>query len=202
MMKGPILGIAALAGLLAAPFASAQISYDYVQAAYLVTHKTPVLGDEDGTGAQLSFSYEVRRFLHVFAGYQSIDLDDLPLDSKTTRAGVGTDFSFSDHQSIYLDVSALSVDSDSLGTPGNDDNGYGASFGYRETNLTPLEFTISLDYFTLNDSDLNDTSLGISLQYAVKPRFKIEGGVRFAGDNNTWKLGIRYYLPDRLRRSR
>ena len=175
-----------------------QINYNYLQVTAAVTRNDTALGEElDGLAAEINGNYEILDILHVFGGYAAGELDDEPLETSTIRAGIGVDFDVSAQQSVYFDLAAVSIDTDlitELGTVSSDVDGYGASIGYRERNHTRLEFTASLDYVEYSDLDDSNTSLTTSLQYELTPRWRLEGGVTFGGDNEAWRFGARYYF--------
>jgi hypothetical protein len=194
-----------IAGLLAAaPHARADLSYSYVEGLWTTTEAATVIGEEDASGPELNASYEILSFLHVFAGYRTVELDDVSLETEMAWAGVGFNWDFSDRQSVFFNLSGIDAESDSvigLGPIGLDDSGYGYSIGYRESNNERLEFTVSADHIELDDTDFSDTSISMSLQYRITPKLRIVGGVNFAGEDAFAKLGVRYYLPNRLDRA-
>jgi hypothetical protein len=42
----------------------------------------------------------------------------------------------------------------------------------------------------------------MGLLFGITPRFKLTTGVQFAGGENLFKVGIRYYLPNRFDKQR
>jgi hypothetical protein len=198
-MKLATLGLVAALTLLPASWASAQISYNYVRGAYQVYRADSDLGTNlDGRGPQIGGAYEILSYLHAFADYYQLDLDDFPSTSRTLKAGVGFDLDLSADQSVYFDFSALRLDSDfdtTSGTVSSNSDGYGVSIGYRETNQTRLEFDVRADYVKYSDTSYTDTSVTMSLQYELRRNLKIEGLATFGGDNEAYGIGIRYYLP-------
>jgi predicted porin len=194
-MKHATLGIVAALVLLHASGAHAQLNYSYVRGAYLVHRADSDLGTNlDGRGPEIGVSYEILSFLHAFADYHVLKLDDFPVETDTTKAGVGFDLDLSPDQSVYFDFAALRQDSDNTSN-----DGYGFSIGYREKNQTRLEFDVRADYIKLSDSDYTDTSVAMSLQYELRRNLKIEGLARFGGDDESYGIGLRYYLPTRSR---
>ncbi len=189
--------------LAAAPYANADVSYSYLQGAWTGTEAGTVLGDQDGTGPEVSASYELLRWLHVFGSYRMIELEDVSLDTELFTAGAGVNWDFSDHQSVFFNLAGVEAQADLVsggGRIGADDTGYFYSIGYRENNNDRLEFAVSADHIEFDDSDSSDTSISMSLQYRITQRFRFEGGVNFAGEDRFWKVGVRYYLPNRLDR--
>jgi hypothetical protein len=197
-MKASTLGMALTALLCPLSWASAQISYNYVQANVAVTSSDTSLGSGlDGAAMTIGGYYELLDYLHLFGSYTAGELDDEPLETSEFRVGFGLDFDFSPRQSVYFDLAALSIDTDlttPLGVESSNIDGYGASIGYRERNQTRLEFTVSLDYADYADIDETDTSLSASLQYELNRRWRLEGGVSFGGDVEAWRFGARYYF--------
>jgi hypothetical protein len=82
---------------------------------------------------------------------------------------------------------------------GVDDDGYGAAFGYREVNKSgKMEFNLSLEHMELNDANSGDTWVNMGLLFRVTQRLKITTAVQFAGEENVFRVGVRYYLPSRF----
>ena len=200
-MKRFAYGWVVATALLPMSWAQAQISYSYLEGA-LTVHEadTPFAEDEGGIGLGFKGSYEVMPILHVFGSVQAADFDDINLQTTVVQAGVGTHYDFSETKSVFLNVSVLTTDLDLddpiLGSLSADDDGYGLSVGYREVNHTPLEFRLSIDHISLNDSDTSETTMDISLQYEINQRLKILGGLQFGGDDGIFRAGVRYYLGD------
>lgn len=198
-MKRLTLGIVATAALaLPAHWANAQLSYSYVRAAVIGSEIDIPSGGEDALGGELELSYDLLDFLHAFGGFSVIELNDLPLESEQAEIGVGFNLDLSPQQSVFFDLSLLSIDSElqtGLAALNDSEEGYGASIGYRETNHTRLEFRVSADYIKFDEVDYSDTSIDLSMQYEVTPRFKVDGGINFGGDDSYLKIGVRYYLP-------
>lgn len=189
--------------LAAAPCANADVSYSYLQGAWTGTEASTALGEQDGMGPEVNASYEVLRFLHVFGGYRLIELDDISVETELFTAGAGVNYDFSDHQSVFFNLAGVEAQADlvtGVGSIGVDDTGYFYSIGYRESNNDRLEFAISADHIEFDDSDSSDTSISMSLQYRITQRFRFEGGANFAGEDRFWKIGVRYYLPNRFDR--
>ena len=205
-MKRLIHGLALVAALAPLSWAQAQVSYSYLEGSFTFNEVDtgPLFGEEDAAGVDLQFSYEIERFLHLFGGYRFVDFDEQPLEQELAEFGVGFNLDLTANQSVFFNLSALTVDltleDPALGTLTADDDAVGFSIGYRETNHTRLEYTMSLDYVEFDEGDTSDTSMDISLQYEITPRLKVLGGIVFGGDDNNWRAGVRYYLPGRFNR--
>ena len=186
------------ATFLAAPWAHAQINYNFLEAT-IGANRVETVNEmtEDGAGAGFRASFEVMPHLHVFGSLQYADFSDLDIQTTIGQIGVGTHYDFSATKSVFFNVGALSAEAETTAggvTSTFDDDGYGMSFGYREVNQTPLEFRLSVDYVNYNDSNESDTSVDISLQYEISQRFKLLGGYQFGGDEDILRFGVRYYL--------
>jgi len=108
-------------------------------------------------------------------------------------------------KNLFVNLSVLTVELELrdpvLGTLKGDDDAIEAAVGWRETNHTPLEFGVSLNYREYDKSATNDKWMDLNFQYALSSRFKTVGGVRFGGDDNNWRIGLRFNLPDRFERN-
>jgi hypothetical protein len=183
--------------------AKADVSYSYLQALWTGTEVATPLGDLDGMGPEVSGSYEILRFLHVFGSYRMIELEDVSLETELFTAGAGVNWDISDRQSVFFNLAGVDAQADLVtggGRIGADDTGYFYSIGFRESNNDRLEFTVSADHIEFDDSDSSDTSISMSLQYRITPLFRFEGGANFAGKDPFWKFGVRYDLPNRFDR--
>jgi hypothetical protein len=193
----------AVLGLLASSAARAELSYSYLDGAVAVTSEdTATLGNQDGKTAEIDFSYDILPFLHVLASYDYSEYDDLPIEGDVLKAGAGVHYNPTANKSIFFNLTALTTTFDvvtPLGTVSTDDDGLGYEFGYREINKNGrIEFLISAEHQELNDADVGDTWINMNLVFRATQRFKIFGGVTFAGDENAARVGVRYYLPNRL----
>jgi hypothetical protein len=192
-------------GLLTASAAHAEMSYSYVDGTLAVTAEdTATLGEQDGMAAELEFSYDILRYLHVFASYERSELDDLAVDGDVLQAGAGVHFDPGENKSVFFNLAALTAEFDvatTLGTVSADDDGYSYALGYREVTKTGrTEFLISAEHQELSDADTGDTWINMNFVFRVTPRLRILGGVTFAGEENAARVGVRYYLPNRFQR--
>jgi hypothetical protein len=198
--------VCAFCMLAAVNTAQAEISYSYVEASGLVNSTDTAVGDdEDGTGAEAWISYELLRFLHVFGGAKKVEFDDLPFETTLVQAGVGLNYDFSPTNSLYFNVAGITSEAD-VATPGGptvgtDDDGVTYALGYREATKTgKTEFVIAAEHVEFSEADFSDTWLDMGLLFRVTPRFKIQTAVQFGGEENVFKVGVRYDLPNHLAR--
>jgi hypothetical protein len=196
------LAASAVCLMAATPAAYAELNYSYVDGSVVTNSVETAVGDQDGTGIEALFSYDILSFLHVFGGTRVTELDDLPVDTTFVQAGAGVHYAPNDHSSIYFNLAAHTTELEtSSGGPSIsvDDDGYLYAFGYREENRTGrMEFNISAEHIELNDADTGDTWINMGLIFRATPRFKVTTAVQFAGDENAFKVGVRYYLPNRF----
>lgn len=205
-MQRPILAAAAVCLVAAAPAAYADLSYSYVEGAVAATSTDTALGEQSGNAGEADFSYSVLKLLHVFASYRMNDFDHLSQSTQLVTAGAGFNYAFSPTQSVYVDLAGTSAQADSIaggGTIGPDDTGYSYAIGYRESRPNgKIEFDVKASRLVFDDTKFSNTSIDMDLLFRVTPRFKIDAGIRFIGDENAFRVGARYYLPNRFDRSK
>jgi hypothetical protein len=201
-MLRPLLAGSAICLMAAAPAAYADLSYSYLDGSLFKNNVETSIGEQDGAGLDVRFSYDILSFLHVFAGTNYVELDNLPVDSTLIEAGAGVHYSPSERMSIYFDLGALTAEQEASGGGSSssvDDDGYTYAVGFREANKTgKIEFNLSAEHIELNDADYGDTWLNMGLMFRVTPRFRVTTALQFAGDENAFKVGVRYYLPNRF----
>jgi hypothetical protein len=186
--------------------AQADLSYSYVEASGLVNSTDTAVGDdEDGKGVEAWVSYELLPYLHVFGGTKYVEFDDLPVETTFAQAGVGVNYDFSATNSVYFNVAAITAEADVVTpggpTVGTDDDGITYALGYREATKTgKTEFLIAAEHVEFSDSDSSDTWLDMGMLFRVTPRLRVQGAIQFGGEENGLKVGVRYYLPNRLDR--
>jgi len=183
--------------------ARADISYSYVEGSVFQNNTGTAIGELDGKGAEAWFSYSVLKLMHVFAGTKYVDFDDYSTNTTLVEAGIGVNYSLSPLSSVYFDVAAVSSSADSLTTGGPkigvDDDGYTYLLGWREENKTgKMEFNVSAQHITYNKVDEPDTWLNVGLLFRATKRLKVTTAVEFTGNENLFKVGVRYYLPNRF----
>ncbi len=204
-MHRPILAAAAACLVMVAPAAyAAELSYSYVEGAIGATSTDTPVGEQSGNAGEASFSYGILKLLHVFASYRMNDFDHLSQSTELTTAGAGFTYNFTPTQSVYVDLAGVSAQADSIaggGTIGPDGTGYGYAVGYREMRPNgKIEFDVKASRLVFDDPAFSNTSIDMDLLFRVTPRFKIDAGIRFIGDENAFRVGARYYLPSRFER--
>jgi hypothetical protein len=191
-----------LCSLVALP-ARADLSYSYVEGSILKNNTGTAIGELDGTGAEAWFSYSVLKMLHVFGGTKYVDFDDYSVDTTLVEAGVGWNYNPSPLTSMYFDVAAVTSSAKPLVTGGPtigvDDDGYTYRFGWRSANQSrKMEFNLSAQHITYSKVDEPDTWINIGLLFRATNRLMVVTEVQFTGNENLFKAGVRYYLPNRF----
>jgi len=204
-MKGLLRGLTAVVLLVPISWAHAEISHTYVEGT--VTRNQvetgPLFGEEDAVGVDFAASYEILRMMHVFGRIQYADFDDQPLEQTIGQIGIGYNWDITADRNFFVNLSFLNLELELtdpvFGSLSGDTDAAELAIGWRETNHTPLEFGISVHYRELdNAAETNDKWMDMAFLYAINPRLSINGGIRFGGDDNNMRIGVRYYLPSRF----
>ena len=215
MLRPLVIGLALCSAVAALPARAADmpynaaqagpdLSYSYVEGSLFENNTGTAIGELDGKGAEAWFSYSVLKLLHVFGGTKYVDFDDYTVNTTLVEAGAGWNYAPSPLTSMYFDVAAVSSSADSL-TPGGpkigvDDSGYTYLFGWRSANKSRrMEFNLSAQHITYNNKvNEPDTWINIGLLFRATSKLMVVTGVEFTGNENLFKAGVRYYLPNRF----
>lgn len=204
-MKGLFRGLAVVVLLATGAWARADISHTFVEGTITrnQVQTGSLFGEEDAVGVDLAVSYEILRMFHVFGRVQYADFDDQPLEQTIGQIGVGYNWDITADRNFFVNLSFLNAELELtdpvLGTLSGDNDATEVAVGWRETNQTPLEFGISLHYREFDDvADSTDKWMDMAFLYALNERLNIYGGIRFGGDDNNMRIGIRFYLPSRV----
>ncbi|MDH3430794.1 MAG: porin family protein, partial [Gammaproteobacteria bacterium] len=136
-----LLAFAATAG-------AEDFNYNYVSAGFGTVEFDGV--DADGDGFTIGGSFEISDSLHVFAGYESADLD-FGADANTWNAGLGYNTSVSDTIDLVAKLSYEYVEIDAPLAGGFDDNGLGLGVGLRFAASETVELNAGIDYVDYSD---------------------------------------------------
>jgi hypothetical protein len=188
----------------AAPANGPGLSYSYVEGSLFKNNTGTAIGELDGKGGEAWFSYSVLKLMHVFGGAKYVEFDDYSLNTTRVEAGVGVHYNPSPLTSMYFDVAAVTSSADPL-TPGGptigvDDNGYTYLFGWRSTNVSrKMEFNISAQHISYSKTISEpDTWINMGLLFRATKRLMVVTEVQATGNENLFKAGVRYYLPNRF----
>jgi hypothetical protein len=194
MRKTPLaLAIASLALLPIAAHAE-DISYSFVQAAYVNTDVDDF--DETLDGYVLGGSFEVAENFFLFASYtdQSTDYFGADIDFSSFTLGGGYAFPLSETMDLVGSIGYVSADADASyegQSAGADDNGYSLGVGLRMMPLEQLELHGNVTYVDLSDAG-DETSLGIGGLWYFVPQFAVGLDAGFADDSNSYGIGVRW----------
>jgi hypothetical protein len=191
MNKTRALGLAA--ALLALPLAAQaedKISYNYVDAAYVVVDIDGFSKDADGFA--LRGSVELTDSVFLFAGYAdlSVNAGGFNIDEKDYSVGVGYDWSMSDTMSLYGKVAWVRAEGDALGFS-VDEDGFSLGVGIRAFVLDPLELEGAVTYADLGDFG-DSTTLGLAARYYFTQQFAVGVEAGLSDDATSYGVGVRF----------
>jgi hypothetical protein len=170
------LAKAMIGGLLlaAAPLAAMadDMSYSYVDAAYVQTDIDGVGPSADGFGLSGSFGFAENWF--VSAGYSSQSVQGIDIEG--ISVGLGGHYAFTPSLDLVGGVGYTEVNLDAGGGLNADDNGYFVGLGLRGRVGDAVELEGGVNYTDLSDAG-DDTA------------FFVGGRFHF---NKTWALGAEY----------
>lgn len=187
MNRSPALKLAALALLVAAPFAaSAQdgrsgLSYNYVQGGYVGTNTDA--GDANGWG--LGGSVAVHPNFHLFGTFSQQEIDNTNVDVDQWRVGGGYNQGISDRTDFVGTVAYEKFDVGAF-----DMDGYSLEAGVRSALMPNLEGYAMAGY---EDGDAYDGDLYGRLGATVKfnPTWGVNADVKIADGDTQWFVGPR-----------
>jgi len=185
-----IMSTAACAALLLASMpATADISYNFVQAGWqAVDIDDP---DVDGDGIGVSGSFEIGEQFHAFAGYSTADFD-FGVDLDQITVGLGFNTPIADQTDFVARLGYVEAEIDASGFGSADENGYAASIGLRSMVAPSVELAGSLNYVDFGDGD--DTSVSGQALYYFNEQFALGAGAEFGDDVTSYGVAIRFYF--------
>ncbi|MDH3647528.1 MAG: hypothetical protein OER80_12225 [Gammaproteobacteria bacterium] len=171
----------------------AEISYDYAELQFGVTTvdvAAPL--DGDGFGPLAHVSYQFYGPFYAFGGGNLVDFSKDDLELINGEFGLGLAQPLGKNASAFFRVSYLYTEINSAIRATFDQDGYGASVGYRAENHTPWEFNATIDYVNVESGV--EFGAGMSLVYDATRRFGITGGFSYFDDSASGFLGARYFF--------
>ena len=170
--------------------ASAQgFDYNYLYVGYGNTDFDGI--NADGDGFAFGGSYAVDDRLHVFAGYETADLNSV-VDVTRWNAGIGYNTTISDTIDMFARLSYESLDFD-VPVVGADDNGYGFSVGGRFKAGNQLELNAAINYVDYSDFG-DDTSLELGVLYNFDEMWALGLVGEWSDDVSSYTITGRFYL--------
>ncbi|MDH3718211.1 MAG: hypothetical protein OES79_08825, partial [Planctomycetota bacterium] len=173
----------------------ADISYDYAElqfGATTVDVAAPLDGDAFGPLGHVSFNFYGPFFAFGGGSLQDFSNDDIEL--LNGEAGLGWAKSLGRNASVFVTGSYLYTEINSSILATFDQDGYGASVGYRAENHSPWEFIASIDYVNVESGV--EFGGGMSLVYDATQRFGITGGFSYFDESTNAFLGVRYFFDN------
>lgn len=164
--------------------------YDYLYLGYGNIDFDDV--NADGNALDLGGTFALREQLHVFAGYESANLD-FGVDASSWNAGLGYNTTISPTLDLYARLSYESVKFDVPGTPSADDGGLGFEVGARFDAGDRLEVDAAVKRIDFDDFGGN-TSLGLAALYELNRQFAIGLGASWSDDVSSYFLTGRFYF--------
>ena len=198
-MRKTLLSLA-VASLSCLPVASqaAEISYSFVEAAYVNTDVDDF--DETLDGFALGGSFEVVENVFLYASYsdQSTDLFGADVDVTGYSIGGGYALPLSDTLDVVGTIGYVSSEFEASyeGESGSfDDDGYELGIALKALPMEQLELSGGITYVDLSDSG-DDTALGIGARWYFVPQFAVGALASFTDDSNSYGLSVRWDLAE------
>lgn len=175
--------------------ADSGIRYTWFQLAHTMS-VIEVPGDDlDASGWDFDVSFAVRDFIHLFAAYETMELDDfdqVTQDAKTF--GIGAHLTLAERISVFARAGYIDITADDGFTSIGDD-GIRATGGARLMPLPGIELRGGVDYVDLELLG-DDTSTFAGADIWLAEAIALTGEVRFYDDGETYLVGGRIYFGD------
>ena len=179
----------------AAAFAQADstdIRYSWIQIAHVMTEADDGL---DSGGWNFNASFAVREHIHLFADYESAELDDFPqVTGKETTFGIGTHFDLMERLSVFGTAGFYKINWDDE-ISSADDDGIRAIAGLRFVPLPGYEIRGGVDYVDLDMSG-DDTAGFVAADIFLADGIALTGEILFADGGESYTVGARLYFGD------
>ncbi len=174
------VSLVALSLAVSAPvLADDDMSYNYIEGAYIDTELEVGSTDVDGDGFGLVGSVELGENFFLTAGYGSQEFDD-NVDLDQWSFGIGAHTPIADNVDLVGRVSYIDAEVDSrFGSA--DDDGYGIGIGLCGRITEQIELEGGINYADLDDSG-DDTSFAFGGRYYFTEQFAVGAGVDIGDD--------------------
>ena len=191
MNKTRALGLAvALLALPLAAQAEDKISYNFVEAAYVVVDIDGLSKDADGFA--LRGSFELTENFFLFASY--VDLSarvfGFNVDETDYAVGAGYAWSVSDRMDLYGKLAWVRAEGDAAGFS-VDEDGFAVGVGLRAFVLDPLELEGAVTYTDLGDFG-DSTGVGLAARWYFTENFAVGAELGFSDDTTSYGAGVRF----------
>jgi len=188
-LKLPKIGLMGLLMASGATAVASEMSYSYIEAAYIDTEIDNRNIDVDGDGVALGGSFAISDTFFLTAGYTTQGFDR-GVDVDQWTFGVGGHLPLTDSVDFVGSLNYVDVDVDTR-FGGADDDGIGATVGIRAKVAPMVELEGSISYVDFDDSG-DSTSFGVTGRYYLTDMFALSAGVSVGDDVTGWQLGARY----------
>jgi hypothetical protein len=183
MRKFVALGTLAVLAVGAQAASAEGFNYNFVEGGYAFGDIESV----DLSGFGVKGSWAVTPNIHVFGGYQTLNLDGVSSDLNTLNLGVGYNWSLNDSWDL---IGAASYEHAKLGTS---DSGYGLAVNVRGRIGEAFEVDAGVKYADIGSSS---TTYTVGGRYNFTPAFAVGAAYNRLDLNNatgnTWGINLRY----------
>lgn len=175
--------------------ADGEIRYTWLQIGHTMS-VIEVPGDDlDASGWDFNASFAVRPFIHLFAEFETLELDDFPDITEDHRTfGIGVHFDVAERFGLFGRVGHIDVTADNGLTDVRDD-GIRATGGARIMPLAGIELRGGVDYVDL-DASGDETATFAGADIWLAEGIALTGEVEFYDGGETYLVGGRFYFGD------
>lgn len=168
------------------------IRYSWLQAGHVMTESDDGL---DSGGWNFNASFAVREHIHLFADYESAELDDFPqVTGKETTFGLGAHFDLMERLSLFGTAGFYKVTADDEISSVEDD-GIRATAGLRFVPLPGYELRGGVDYVDLDLSG-DDTAGFVGGDIFLADGIALTGEILFYDGGESYTVGARLYFGE------
>ena len=161
---------------------SADLDYSYLELRFVDV-------DNNGDGLRFGGSFDFGNNWLLVGSVTSLDFND-NVDATWYEIGAGYVWHYTNDWDFVATLRYASAEVDNPGGS-NTDNGVAFSGGVRGWLVPKFELRGSVNHVTVGDSD---TYLELAGDYHFTPRFAAGLSLEFAGDNDIWTIGGRWFF--------
>jgi hypothetical protein len=161
---------------------SADLDYSYLELRFVDV-------DNNGDGLRFGGSFDFGNNWLLVGSVTSLDFNN-NVDATWYEIGAGYVWHYTNEWDFLATLRYASADVDNPGGS-NTDNGLAFSGGVRGWLVPKFELRGSVNHVTVGDSD---TYLELAGDYYFTPRFAAGLSLEFAGDNDIWTIGGRWFF--------
>ena len=179
----------ALVTTISTPVLAEDMSYTYIQGAYIDTEIDERNFEVDGDGVAFSSSAALGDTFFLQADYATQEFD-FGIDLDQWAVGLGAHLPIASNVDLVGSLNYVRAEVDTnIGDL--DDDGYGVAVGLRSRLTDYFELEGGMNYVDLNDTG-DGTSFNVGGRYYFTPAFALGVGYQVGDDVNTWTAGFRY----------